>query len=102
MKEFSNKLHHAFSSVSYGHILASMERLLGMQQPQEELRVLVMPVVRCDRGGVEIGLCMRRRQTIFGNSGIPLDLIASPAEAAIGIFRVSPEKRAAVGVRGGE
>ncbi|KAG4380780.1 hypothetical protein AAZX31_15G018600 [Glycine max] len=34
-----------------------------MQQPQEELRVLVMPVVRCDRGGVEIGLCMRRRQT---------------------------------------
>ncbi|KAG4945077.1 hypothetical protein JHK87_041084 [Glycine soja] len=52
MKEFSNKLHHAFSSVSYGHILASMERLLGMQQPQEELRVLVMPVVRCDRGGL--------------------------------------------------
>ncbi|TKY48210.1 1-aminocyclopropane-1-carboxylate oxidase [Spatholobus suberectus] len=29
------------------------------------------------------------------NHGIPLDLIASPAEAAIGIFRVPPEKRAA-------
>lgn len=28
MKEFSNKLHHAFSSVSYGHILASMYVIL--------------------------------------------------------------------------